>query len=469
MIRATDLSTDPAESESLRQLRLSGLNWCLYAAAGLKTLSTTAVAIELLPWDNDFRLVAFYFGSVAFVYVLAFAKSLGFVVRGAGLALFLYSLGISELWNYGIASMGTLYFLTAVTLSALLFGLRQGTVWLGVTALTYAACAAAYGTGVVPVELSQQRASLPVWNWLSPGIAYLYCATSALILSALFLQRLQVEIRKGQETVKELGEEVAERTKAERSAREKEAELRESRERLRSLAASIEQTREQERAEVARWIHDELGQTLTAIGLDAAWLRDAPTREEQSEERWSALEEMVRDAHRSLGRLATDLRPSILDDLGLRAAVEAHLEEFSRRTCTSVECSGLEELDRFSGEAATAVFRILQESLTNVSRHAAASSVSVDVRIDEAGRLVLDVEDDGNGLPNDGAIAGTGLGILGMRERAALHGGCLSVEGRPKGGTAVSLRMPPSSFYSGVEYPSSRVTLHSTPSESISR
>lgn len=433
----------PSGSESLRHLRLTGLNWCLYAAAVLKTLSTTAVAIELLPWDNDIHLIAFYFGTLVFVYILAFAKRLGFVARGTGLALFLYSLGVSELWNYGIASMGTLYFLTAVTLSALLFGMRQGAVWLGVTVATYWTCALAYHLEWVSLTTPQQRASVLAWNWLSPGIAYLYCATATLILSALFLRRLETEIRQGREAVAELADEVAERTRAEQSAKEKEAELRLSREQLRSLAASMDQAREQERAEVARWIHDELGQTLAAIALDAAWLRDATTREEQSEERWSALEDMVRDAHRSLGRLATELRPSILDDLGLRAAVEAHLEEFTRRTGVGVRVGGLRELDRVGGDAATAVFRIIQESLTNVSRHAEAESVRVVVQR-HAGRdgIVVTVEDDGCGLPEDGAVAGTGLGILGMRERAALHGGRLAVHTGPGGGTTVSLTLP---------------------------
>ncbi|MGD2046550.1 MAG: sensor histidine kinase [Gemmatimonadota bacterium] len=433
---------DPLESDALQRLRLTGLNWCLYAAAGLKTLSTTAVAIELLPWDDDIRLISFYFTIVLFAYVLAFVKRLGFVIRGWGLALFVYSLGVSELWNYGIASMGTLYFLTAVTLSALLFGLRQGTVWLGITTLTYGACAAAYAIGLPPMSAPQQGVSLPAWNWLSPGIVYLYCATATLILTGLFLRRLQTEIRQGEESVAVLADEVAERTKAEKSAREKEAQLRLSRERLRSLAASMDKAREQERAEVARWIHDELGQTLAAIALDAAWLRDSDTREEQPEERWDALEEMVRDAHRSLGRLATELRPSILDDLGLRAAVEAHLEEFARRNSIAVQAEGLDELDRCDGEAATAVFRIVQESLTNVARHAEAHSVGVRVRCRGDDGLELTIRDDGRGLSNDGQAMGTGLGILGMRERASLHGGRLAVSSCPEGGTIVSLRLP---------------------------
>jgi signal transduction histidine kinase len=291
------------------------------------------------------------------------------------------------------------------------------------------------------MEVPQQGASIPVWNWLSPGIVYLYCATATLILSGLFLRRLQSEIRQGEEAVAELADEVAERTKAEQSALEKEAQLRVSREQLRSLAAAIDQAREQERAEVARWIHDELGQTLAAIALDAAWLRDSDTREEQSEQRWSALEDMVRDAHRSLGRLATELRPSILDDLGLRAAVEAHLEEFARRTGISVRADGLDDLDRCEGDAATAVFRIVQESLTNVSRHAEAGSVRVTVRCGGEEALVLTVVDDGRGLSEHGA-GGTGLGILGMKERATLHGGYLTVGPLPDAGTVVTLRLP---------------------------
>jgi signal transduction histidine kinase len=429
------------EPDSLRRLRLTGLDWCLYVAAVLTTLSTIAVAIELLPWDNDTRLVSFYFANLLFVYVMAFAKRLGFVVRGTGLALFLYVFGVSELWNYGIASMGTLYFLTAVVLAALLFGLRQGTAWLGITMLTYTACAVAYDLGLPSMSTPQQRASVPAWNWMSPGIAYLYCATTTLILSALFLRKLQDELRQGEETVAVLADEVAERSKAEQLARVREAQLHVSREQLRSLATSLDQAREQERAEVARWIHDELGQTLTAIGLDASWLRDTATREEQSDERWAALEAMIKDAHRSVGRLATELRPSILDDLGLPAAIEAHLEEFAQRTDISVEVAGLDDLDGFKGDAATAVFRIVQESLTNVSRHAEATSVRVGVQRED-GTVLVTVVDDGLGPSAERTAEGSGLGVLGMKERAATHGGCVSLEEHAGGGTVVSLRLP---------------------------
>ena len=435
------MSEDDPKSESLQRLRLTGLNWCLYAAAGLKTLSTTAVAVELLPWGPNVGKLSFYLGNLVFLYVLTFVKRLGFVARGTGLALYVYTLGVSELWNYGIASMGTLYFLTAVVLSVLLFGLRPGASWLGITVVTYAGCALAYAQGLVAVTTWQQRASLPAWNWLSPGIVYFYCATATLILAALFLRRLQEEIRQGEETVAVLAEEVAERRRAEQVAREQEAELRVSREQLRSLATSIDQAREQERAEVARWIHDELGQTLTAIALDASWLRDTRKRDEQPEERWTALEAMIKDAHRSVGRLATELRPSILDDLGLPAAIEAHLEEFAQRTDIAVHVGGLDELAAFKGDAATAVFRIVQESLTNVLRHAEATSVCIGV-CREDGRIKITVEDDGSGIREERATLGSGLGILGMKERAAAYGGCVAVSRRPGRGTSVTLKLP---------------------------
>jgi signal transduction histidine kinase len=333
----------------------------------------------------------------------------------------------------------------------LLFGLRPGAIWLGVTIVSWVGCALLYDTGVVPMGAPQQQASLPAWNWLSPGIAYLYSATATLILAALFLRRLQAEIRQGEETVAVLAKEVAERRRAEQLAREKEAELRVSQEQLRSLATSLDQAREQERAEVARWIHDELGQTLTAIALDAAWLRDTATRKEQPEERWAALEAMVRDAHRSVGRLATELRPSILDDLGLPAAIEAHIEEFMQRTGISVHVEGLDELDHFKGDPATVVFRIVQESLTNVSRHAHATSVRVGVRRRDA-VVTVTVEDDGRGIRQERASAGNGgLGILGMKERAAAHGGCVAVTGRQGRGTAVTLSLPTNATVSASE------------------
>jgi len=432
---------DHPTSESLQRLRLTGLNWCLYAAAGLKTLSTAAVVIELMPWGPNVGKLSFYLGNLVFLYVITFVKRLGFVARGSGLALYVYTLGVAELWNYGIASLGALYFVTAVSLSVLLFGLRPGAAWLGVTLVTWVACALLYDAGVVPLGAPQQQASTPAWNWLSPGIVYLYAATATLILAALFLRRLQEEIRRGEQTVAVLAEEVAERRRAEELARAHEADLRESQEQLRSLAASLDQAREQERAEVARWIHDELGQTLTAIALDASWLRDAKTRGEQPEERWAALEAMIKDAHRSVGRLATDLRPSILDDLGLAAAIEAHLEEFTQRTDIAVHVGGLDDLEVFKGDSATAVFRIVQESLTNVSRHAEATSVCIGVRLED-GRITVAIEDDGRGIREERTTLGSGLGILGMKERAAAHGGCVAVSERPGRGTSVTLRLP---------------------------
>jgi signal transduction histidine kinase len=441
---------DHPKSASLERLRLTDLNWCLYAAAGLKTLSTTAVAVELLPWGPNVGKISFYLGNLLFLYVLTFVKRLGFVARGSGLALYVYTLGVAELWNYGIASMGTLYFLTAVSLAVLLFGLRPGAAWLGVTLVTWVACALLYDLGAVPLGAPQQQASMPAWNWLSPGIAYLYAATATLILAALFLRRLQEEIRRGEETVAVLAEEVAERSRAEQSARENEAALRVSQEELRGLATALDQAREQERAEVARWIHDELGQMLTAIALDASWLRDAETREEQPEERWAALEAMIKDAHRSVGRLATELRPSILDDLGLPAAIEAHVEEFAQRTDIAVRVGALDVLDAVRGDAATAVFRIVQESLTNVSRHSEAASVCIGAYLED-GRIKVTVEDDGRGIREEQATLGSGLGILGMKERAAAYGGCVAVTGRPGRGTSVTLRLPAPEVIPGPE------------------
>ena len=147
--------------DSLYDLRLQGLNWSLYTAAALKTLSTTAVVVELLRSDPDSYLISFYVGLLFFVYVMAFVKRLGFAVRATGLVVFLFFLGVSELWSYGIASMGSLFFLTSVIFAALLFGRRGGTGWLALTLGTYAAVAYAYAAGFVVIDSSQQEASLP--------------------------------------------------------------------------------------------------------------------------------------------------------------------------------------------------------------------------------------------------------------------------------------------------------------------
>ena len=150
---------------------------------------------------------------------------------------------------------------------------------------------------------------------------------------------------------------------------------------------------------------------------------------------------LVTDTIRSVRRIATELRPGILDDLGLVAAIEWQTQDFEART--GVRCALTARLDAIDvgHDRATAVFRIFQEALTNVARHAHATSV--DIRLaGEARSLVLVVRDNGRGITVDKASGATSLGLLGMRERALFLGGEVTIEGDRGGGTTVTLRVP---------------------------
>jgi signal transduction histidine kinase len=210
---------------------------------------------------------------------------------------------------------------------------------------------------------------------------------------------------------------------------------------LRALAARLQRAREEERTRVAREIHDELGQALTAIKIDlAALIRELPGGTGPQIQRSPSILKLLDEAIQSVRRIATELRPGILDDLGLVAAVEWAAEDFQARTGTKCDVS-LPALDiALDPERATALFRILQETLTNVARH--TNATRVDVRLAQENEdLILEVYDNGQGIGKEQLSAGSSLGILGMRERALLLGGELTISGAPGKGTTVRVRI----------------------------
>jgi signal transduction histidine kinase len=208
---------------------------------------------------------------------------------------------------------------------------------------------------------------------------------------------------------------------------------------LRALSSRDDAVREDERTNIAREIHDELGQALTALKLDLAWIGRRETDaalKTKLDEMTNATDEILA----SVRRISASLRPGVLDDLGLRAAIEWQAEEFERRT--GIPCRVRSEVGDLQLERglATAVFRIYQEALTNVARHASATAVDVSLRL-ERGQLKLLVEDDGVGVPEIAPRSST-LGLLGMRERARRCGGDCEVRRRSPRGTTVALSVP---------------------------
>ena len=223
---------------------------------------------------------------------------------------------------------------------------------------------------------------------------------------------------------------------------ERTMEVQRSLEELRALAARLQSIREEERKRVAREIHDELGQALTAIKLDLySLLRHMPADQEERSKKTSSMLKLVDETIRSVRRISTELRPGMLDDLGLVATVEWAAGEFETRSGTKCQLDLPREHITIDPETATAVFRIFQETLTNVARHADASEVKVRLAKDDR-ELTLEVHDNGKGIAESKLSSHGSLGILGMRERAILLGGDLTISGAPGKGTTVRIRIP---------------------------
>jgi len=221
-----------------------------------------------------------------------------------------------------------------------------------------------------------------------------------------------------------------------------EEELQRSFRQLRGLAARLQSVREEERARVAREIHDELGQALTAIKIDLASLMCTLRADQEKElQKAESILKLVDQTILSVRRIATELRPGILDDLGLVAAVEWAAEEFEARTGTMCRLDLSDGDIVIDPERATAIFRIFQETLTNVTRHAEATRVEVRLGRED-GNIVLEVRDNGRGIDPEQLATSGSLGILGMRERALLLGGGFTISGNPGKGTTVMLRIP---------------------------
>jgi len=212
--------------------------------------------------------------------------------------------------------------------------------------------------------------------------------------------------------------------------------------RVRELAAHLQSAREYERRHIAREIHDELGQALTGLKLQVSHIsKHAGDEPAALRGKLAELGGMIDGTIRSVRQLATELRPQLIDELGLIEAIEWQAQEFEKRTGIACSVDLPEgELD-WNQDQAIAVFRIVQESLTNVARHAGAKRASVHMRQDED-RVLLEINDDGRGITEVELRNSTSFGLLGMRERARMLGGKVSIEGREGEGTTVTITMP---------------------------
>jgi two-component system sensor histidine kinase UhpB len=229
--------------------------------------------------------------------------------------------------------------------------------------------------------------------------------------------------------------------------RQAEEELKRSREELRSLAAHLQNVREEERTRMAREIHDELGQMLTGLKMDLSWIeRRLPaiadeTLRQPLADKSRSMVELLDQMVKTVRKISAELRPGVLDDLGLVPAMEWQARDWEART--GIECEVASEIGECSvpPELGTALFRIFQETLTNVARHAQATEVRARLG-SQAGNLTLEIRDNGRGITEEEQRHTRSFGLLGMKERASLLGGKFSILGTEGSGTTVHVSIP---------------------------
>ena len=226
--------------------------------------------------------------------------------------------------------------------------------------------------------------------------------------------------------------------------RRAERELVEMNSQLRGLSIAQEKIREQERGRIAGELHDDLGQQLTGLKLDVSWLSNRIKDGRLPErDKVDALRQHIDVAIASVRRISTELRPLILNDLGFGEAVAWQAGEFSKRTgiTVSLDLSGQDQVT--GDDLSIALFRITQESLTNVARHSRAGHAIIDLSLNDDS-LVLTIQDNGQGVDHEHNTGG--FGLLGMRERAKAIGGTFTLRNRPEGGAEVRIEIPLDSF-----------------------
>ncbi len=220
------------------------------------------------------------------------------------------------------------------------------------------------------------------------------------------------------------------------------AQLSDSREQLRNLAAYQQQALENERIRIARELHDEFGQSLTILKMDLAWVKKKlPPNQTAAFEKIETMFQVIDDALKTLHSVMAELRPVILDDFGLAAAIDWQAEEFRKRTGILCEADTSGFTGTLAKEMTTAVFRICQELLTNVARHAEAHKVQISLQV-QGGALTLKVADDGRGITETQVKGAQSYGLIGIRERLYPWNGEVTFQGRSGRGTEVIISIP---------------------------
>ncbi len=199
--------------------------------------------------------------------------------------------------------------------------------------------------------------------------------------------------------------------------------------------------REEERMRISREIHDELGQALTALKMDISWLNAKYADSGSLAEKTGSMLSLIDSTIKTVKRLCTELRPSVLDDLGLPAAIEWQAEEFQRHSGIACHIALDPENMVLDRERSTAVFRVFQEALTNVMRHAGATEIRIELTAGN-GKVSLTVQDNGRGIREEELSKPQSFGIIGMRERVRVFGGEVRISGTNDKGTSVTVSIP---------------------------
>ncbi len=221
-----------------------------------------------------------------------------------------------------------------------------------------------------------------------------------------------------------------------------ERDLKDSHDQLRNLASHLQTVREEERLIMAREIHDELGQALTALKMDLIWMQKRldPQQNEQMK-KVQSMSDLVDMTIKTVRRISTELRPGLIDDLGLQAAMEWYCDEFQNRTGIACDLDLDEEEPVFEQDRLIAVFRIFQESLTNVARHAQASEIHASLHFNDH-TLRMEIRDNGIGITEEQIYSSQSLGLVGLRERVNPWGGTVDISGIENVGTTVRVTLP---------------------------
>lgn len=209
---------------------------------------------------------------------------------------------------------------------------------------------------------------------------------------------------------------------------------------LEKLNLHQDEIREEERTAISREIHDQLGQTLTAVKIDIDWLLDKGLSDADQELRLKRISHLISGLSNDIRRIAAELRPPVLDDLGLASAMEWYIGEFEKRT--GIKCTtDLEEFTIPDKKTGTTIYRILQEAITNISLHSKASVVVVTL-VRRRGTIVMKVMDNGKGFDKEKIDSYKSLGFVGMRERLRAINGTLNIRSTPGKGTTLKVEVP---------------------------